>query len=234
MGITMLSMTTLGRQRLTAETSALSSNIAWTKQMAITQHYNYFLNFDLTNEAYSIYKDTNQDGLFNAATDTLVKQQDMTVDIFCFQDFDDHNLTPTRVKFAAFTGKADRDVFIELHHAGGVREISIFSDTGYGRGGRRGSRIRRHHGHCFIATAAYSGQDMAKNKGAKPEEVRILEKFRDTRLSTNALGREVVELYYTVSPPVAEYIEQREWAKRVVRAALKPVVWCARKFVGEK
>jgi prepilin-type N-terminal cleavage/methylation domain-containing protein len=237
-GITLMSMTVLGRQRLTAETTALSSHISWTRELAKTQHYNYFLSFDLANEAYTIRQDSDDDGNYDTS-DTVVKQQDMTVDIVSFQAFDGGTITPARVMFAKFTGKANQDVVITLQHAGGTREISIFSDTGYDRGGRRGRRIRPRRGRggrrCFIATAAYSGQhDGIGRPQEKPEEVRVLEKFRDTYLSTSRIGRQAEDLYYEVSPSLADYIAEREWARITARFLLKPVVWGAKKMVGEK
>jgi hypothetical protein len=69
---------------------------------------------------------------------------------------------------------------------------------------------------CFIATAAY-GTPMA-------EEVQILREFRDKYLLTNPLGRAFVDFYYTVSPPIAEFITEYPVLKPIVRAGLLPVV----------
>jgi len=80
-------------------------------------------------------------------------------------------------------------------------------------------------GGCFIATAVY-GTPMA-------EEVEVLSRFRDQYLLTNELGRRFVSLYYRHSPAMAEYISDREWAKRVVRIALLPLVRIAEFIVGE-
>jgi hypothetical protein len=70
-------------------------------------------------------------------------------------------------------------------------------------------------GGCFIATAAY-GTPMA-------EEIQILREFRDRYLLTNPLGHALVDLYYNVSPPVAEFITGHPSLKAVVRAGLMPV-----------
>jgi len=69
---------------------------------------------------------------------------------------------------------------------------------------------------CFIATAAY-GTPMA-------EEIGILREFRDEYLLTNVVGRTLVDIYYRVSPPIAEFITEHPSLKPIVRAGLLPAV----------
>lgn len=69
---------------------------------------------------------------------------------------------------------------------------------------------------CFIATAAY-GTPMA-------EEIDVLRQFRDEYLLTNPVGQALVELYYEISPPVAEFIEEHPALKPIVRVGLAPAV----------
>jgi len=71
-------------------------------------------------------------------------------------------------------------------------------------------------GGCFIATAAY-GTPMA-------EEIDILRGFRDEYLLTNPVGQALVDLYYRVSPPMAEFITGHPGLKPIVRAGLVPAV----------
>jgi len=65
------------------------------------------------------------------------------------------------------------------------------------------------------------------------EEVVVLSRFRDRYLLTNELGRRFVSLYYRHSPALAEFISDREWAKRLVRIALSPLVRIAELMVRE-
>jgi len=71
-------------------------------------------------------------------------------------------------------------------------------------------------GGCFIATAAY-GTPMA-------EEIEILRQFRDEYLLTSPVGKALVEFYYRVSPPIAEFITEHPSLKPIVRAGLVPAV----------
>jgi len=69
---------------------------------------------------------------------------------------------------------------------------------------------------CFIATAAYGSEYVAP--------VTWLRDFRDTYLLTNAPGKAFVNFYYSVSPPIADFIREHEWLKFTVRVALIPLV----------
>jgi len=74
-------------------------------------------------------------------------------------------------------------------------------------------------GGCLIATAAF-GSEMKRH-------VRILSEFRDKRLLSNHFGRELVEIYHKLSPPVADYLRQHSTARTAVRYALIPVTGVA-------
>ncbi len=67
-------------------------------------------------------------------------------------------------------------------------------------------------GDCLIAAAAY-GTETAGN-------IDILREFRNTVLLPNALGAELVSLYYRTSPPIAGFISQNEILRTAVRVGL--------------
>lgn len=69
---------------------------------------------------------------------------------------------------------------------------------------------------CFIATAAYGS--------ISDEHVKVLRRFRDEVLNSYELGRKFVEIYYTLSPSIADRIEKNNTLKSIVRVALMPVI----------
>jgi hypothetical protein len=56
------------------------------------------------------------------------------------------------------------------------------------------------------------------------EEIENLRELRDGYLLTNTLGQALVDLYYGVSPPVAEFMTGHHGLKPMVRAGLLPAV----------
>lgn len=75
-------------------------------------------------------------------------------------------------------------------------------------------------GLCFIATAIY-GSNMEP-------DVAILRKFRNHYLLTNPIGRGLTALYYTISPPMADFIRDHELLKSIARVALLPLILAAK------
>lgn len=70
---------------------------------------------------------------------------------------------------------------------------------------------------CFIATATY-GTPAA-------EEIDVLRGFRDDILNQNATGKNLVNIYYKISPPLADFIARRPPLRVVVRRAIiEPVI----------
>ena len=78
---------------------------------------------------------------------------------------------------------------------------------------------------CFIATAAF-GTGMAN-------EVRYLRALRDQFLLTNTPGRWFVNFYYSVSPPIADFLRRHDGLRAGVRAALEPLVALAKWIVSD-
>ena len=89
----------------------------------------------------------------------------------------------------------------------------VLDDTAANSGGA----AEEDDGDCFIATAAYGSY-------FEPS-VLVLREFRDNHLLTNMAGTLFVELYYQYSPPIADFISDREWLRAGVRVSLTPVVY---------
>jgi hypothetical protein len=65
---------------------------------------------------------------------------------------------------------------------------------------------------CFIATAAFGSQ--------AHEELKYFRKFRDEVLLSSAAGKSLVDFYYRVSPPAAEFIAANPTLKSIVQSTL--------------
>jgi hypothetical protein len=78
---------------------------------------------------------------------------------------------------------------------------------------------------CFVATAAY-GSSLAG-------EIEVLRYLRDDYLLGRRVGEAFVSLYYRYSPSLADFIGQREPLRRVVRLALRPIVFAGRLLKGK-
>jgi hypothetical protein len=91
-------------------------------------------------------------------------------------------------------------------YSNGANATTATSSSGGGGGGDG----------CFIATAAY-GSSMDSHVG-------ILREFRDSFLLNNSMGKAFVQLYYTYSPPMADFIAKHANLRAMVRLSLLPVV----------
>jgi uncharacterized repeat protein (TIGR02543 family) len=71
---------------------------------------------------------------------------------------------------------------------------------------------------CFIATAGYGS--------STAEQLDVLREFRDGVLLESAVGSQFVDLYYRLSPPIADFMSGNSFLRTLVRELLvDPVVW---------
>lgn len=78
------------------------------------------------------------------------------------------------------------------------------------------SAINKSDQRCFIATAAFGSDESPY--------VKILREFRDRYLMPSSAGMKLVDVYYSVSPPIGDFIEDHPSAAFLVRIALLPAV----------
>ena len=72
-------------------------------------------------------------------------------------------------------------------------------------------------GGCFIATAAYGTPFEPK--------IDVLRDFRDDVLMEHRSGKDIIKLYYTLSPPIAYIISKHRWMRSIVREIMvEPLV----------
>lgn len=77
-------------------------------------------------------------------------------------------------------------------------------------------RERKDKSGCFIATAAF-GSPMS-------QELDILRKWRDEQLLNTHVGWIFVRIYYSISPPIAKYIEKSDNRRTITRFFLNPLI----------
>lgn len=90
--------------------------------------------------------------------------------------------------------------------------LALIPPTNPGTGG--GPEIESN---CFIATAAF-GSPVERH-------VLALRKFRDEHLLTNSLGSAFVDYYYEHSPPVADFIRDKDSLRSLIQAGLVLLVF---------
>ncbi|MCC6486936.1 MAG: IPT/TIG domain-containing protein, partial [Candidatus Hydrogenedentes bacterium] len=96
----------------------------------------------------------------------------------------------------------------------GFRYINSPSGGGSGSGSGLGGGLPVA---CFIATAAYGTPFDGK--------LDVFREFRDAVLLKSAPGAAAVDLYYTMSPPIADQVAKHPALAVAVRIVLTPVAW---------
>ena len=120
-------------------------------------------------------------------------------------------MSQARSVTATFTGSAASPTATASVQAAATSPQAVDSSTAASGGGGGG---------CFIATAAF-GSPLAP-------QVQLLRAVRDTYLLPNRPGRAAVQVYYAVSPPIADVISRSETLRAVVRLGLSPFLgWAA-------
>jgi len=69
---------------------------------------------------------------------------------------------------------------------------------------------------CFIATAAYGT--------SYEQEINIFRQWRDEILNQSTIGKKGVQIYYKISPPIADYISKTDKRKKYTRRILNPLI----------
>jgi hypothetical protein len=79
----------------------------------------------------------------------------------------------------------------------------------------------------------FTSDDSAAYGSQMEPHVKILREFRDGFLLNNPIGKAFVQLYYTYSPPIADFIAKHANLREITRLSLLPIVgmsWVALKF----
>ena len=107
-----------------------------------------------------------------------------------------------------------------------IKAARMFSPGSYQRWISENEKKLLSGGSCFIATAAF-GSNMTT-------EVLILRCWRDKFLLSNNIGMKFVQIYYTISPPIANTIRKSNLLQKVVANALRPASKAAENQIKNK
>ena len=80
--------------------------------------------------------------------------------------------------------------------------------------GKGPNEVGLNYKNCFVATVIF---------GERSEEVAVLRKWRDERLSESVVGRALVKAYYRLGPICAVVVQGNAFVRRPVRAVLLAV-----------
>ena len=100
----------------------------------------------------------------------------------------------------------------EAQERGQAHTRALVQEIRSGMGLREPDPAPKKQGGCYIATAVYGSYD-------RPE-VRVLRRWRDTKLRTSPLGRALVAVYYTVSPTLVNSFGGWSWVTGLTRTQL--------------
>ena len=67
-------------------------------------------------------------------------------------------------------------------------------------------------GGCFIATEIYGSYDSSP--------VLVLRQYRDEKLLTSNLGSMLVNIYYSISPKIVQFIKNKQFLKKIIKSFL--------------
>lgn len=111
--VVLVAFSLVERRRLETAARNLMADFWSIRQMAVTRHQNYTVNFDKANDTYTI-----TDGSGNIVKPTQRLQVDITT------------TCPDTLTFQSPQGKPSTDNIIRLEHQGRRREITVYAQTG--------------------------------------------------------------------------------------------------------
>lgn len=126
--IVLVSFTLLGRRKLETAARNLIADLYSARQMAVSRNWNYIVEFDITNNSYSICEDQNRDGDCADSGERVIERRNLDVNI---------TTSPNTLTFRSPGGTiglnpSTADTIL-LEDGGKQREIRAYTQTGYVR-----------------------------------------------------------------------------------------------------
>lgn len=117
-----ISFTSSIGDRLDADARKLVSDLCWARQVAVSTHQNYIVDFDVVNERYTIYRGS-------IAVTNQIKTQNLVVDLVSVAP------VPAQITFSFPQGIPAPQITkdITLSYQGRTKQVRVFGNTGYVR-----------------------------------------------------------------------------------------------------
>ena len=113
----LVSFAILTPKKLEADARRIVDDLCWAREMAVTKHANYIVDFDIINERYDIYEGS-------ITSNNLLKRQVLEVDLVSITP------VPARLTFAYPLGTSQSKQ-INLNYQGKSRQVTVLEETGY-------------------------------------------------------------------------------------------------------
>jgi Tfp pilus assembly protein FimT len=136
----LVSFSLLDRRNLEVAVRNLIADLSWTRQAAMTRHYQYLAVINTTSETYSVWEDLNSNNVTDSGEQRL--QNKLSVDLVNVVD-DATNTTltsPVQIKFTlpygeviGPSGTAGQDMNVNLTKGGRTKQVRIFATAAYFR-----------------------------------------------------------------------------------------------------
>lgn len=115
--LSMVSFASLIGNRLEADARKIVGDLCWARQMAVTKHQDYIVDFDTVNGIYTLYRQA-------VNINNQVKYERLTVTL--------SSVVPAQLIFTFPKGTA-QNAQIDLSYNGKTKQVVVFQNTGYAK-----------------------------------------------------------------------------------------------------
>ncbi len=128
----MISFSGIAGKKLEADSRKILMDICWARERAVALHLNHIVSFDIVNDIYMIYEDSDGDSIPDTNEELKKQVIEAGVDLVSFTDFSPAPVLPSQIIFNFPKGNA-QDRILTLSSQGKTRTVYIYGDSGYAK-----------------------------------------------------------------------------------------------------